>query len=796
MSSRWKKVWTDFWGNKTRTFLTILTILVGTLGVGFIGNLQRYVLESMDGDYLSAHPSEAKISAYPMDDDNVRIAREIPGVNAVDGFFVSTGQLIQPNGETFLIQFTSNRNLSGLTVNTLQPARGEPGIPSLGFKEVLIDSGVAPLGYRPGDSITVELSDGGQRELQLAGYVHAAAGFPFGYTKLVEAFVTPKTMEWLGGSTSYNMLAVSVAENPTNEEHVSQVAQAVKERLERGGLTGVTISIYEPGHHFAYPFSRAIFLVMGILGWLTVLLSSFLIINTITALMSQQTRQIGIMKATGAYTLQILGMYIVLILSFGLIALSMAVPLANRAAEIVGTGMADYLGFYTVPYRGYTTTLIQQIMVALVFPFLAALWPIYSSARLTVRETLTDYGIGGSEKPRKTAVSRGNLLLPRPIRLSLRNAFRRKARLSLTLFTLVLGGAIFISVMNLWGSFYKLIDELKGYYLTDITLNFTRPYRLEKVASMAERVAGVKGVEGWLEYTGMLVNDKDETETQVRFAAPPSTSTLLAPILISGRWLKAGDENALVATNYLIDKFPGSRVGDWLTIKIDGQETKWQIVGFVSVTASGGSLGLYANYEYLSRLINQPGEVYSLRVITDNHDVATERRVRDQLQTIFTENGIRVGSTMLGAEEIQRITSTFDIFIYFFMVMAIMVAVIGAMGLTSTMSINVLERTREIGVMRAIGASSWNIQSIVIVEGLVIGLISWVISILLSIPITGVMAVGVGQQLFSKPLTIVYGSNGIVGWLIGILVIGTLSSGMPARHASRLTIKDILAYEG
>src|SRR5574342_1425352 len=101
MSSRWKKVWADFWGNKARTFLTILTILVGTLGVGFIGNLQLYVLESMDGDYLSARPSEAKINAYPMDDDNVRIAREIPGVNAVDGFFVSTGQLIQPNGETF-----------------------------------------------------------------------------------------------------------------------------------------------------------------------------------------------------------------------------------------------------------------------------------------------------------------------------------------------------------------------------------------------------------------------------------------------------------------------------------------------------------------------------------------------------------------------------------------------------------------------------------------------------------------------------------------------------------------------
>jgi putative ABC transport system permease protein len=98
--------------------------------------------------------------------------------------------------------------------------------------------------------------------------------------------------------------------------------------------------------------------------------------------------------------------------------------------------------------------------------------------------------------------------------------------------------------------------------------------------------------------------------------------------------------------------------------------------------------------------------------------------------------------------------------------------------------------------MRAIGASSWDIQSIVIVEGVVIGLISWIISILLSIPITGVLTAGVGIQFFQSPMPFVYNLNGIFSWLIGILVIGTISSALPARNASRLTIKDTLAYEG
>jgi putative ABC transport system permease protein len=166
------------------------------------------------------------------------------------------------------------------------------------------------------------------------------------------------------------------------------------------------------------------------------------------------------------------------------------------------------------------------------------------------------------------------------------------------------------------------------------------------------------------------------------------------------------------------------------------------------------------------------------------------------LEEVFTARGIDISYISLGAEEVQRIASLFDIFIYFFLAMAALIAVIGGMGLTSTMSINVLERTREIGVMRAIGASNWNIQSIVIVEGMVIGWTSWVLSVLLSIPFTGVMAAGVGQLLFRKPMTVVYGLDGILAWLIGILVIGTIASAIPARNASHLTVKDTLAYEG
>jgi putative ABC transport system permease protein len=97
--------------------------------------------------------------------------------------------------------------------------------------------------------------------------------------------------------------------------------------------------------------------------------------------------------------------------------------------------------------------------------------------------------------------------------------------------------------------------------------------------------------------------------------------------------------------------------------------------------------------------------------------------------------------------------------------------------------------------MRAIGASNWDIQTIVIAEGAAIGLISWFFSLLLAIPLTSVLVVGVGKAVLQAPIPYVYGLTGALSWLIGILVIAGIASAVPARQASKLTVKDTLAYE-
>ena len=796
MSSRWKKILADFWGNKSRTVLTIITIAVGVLAVGFNTNLGLYMAESMDSDYLSASPSEATVYAGPLDDDMVKIAREVPGVDAVEGRRSVSAKVVRTDEKQISIQFTAVEDPAHTTLNQLKPALGETSLPPLGEKQIIVDASAQSLGYKLGDKIVVELGNGKHRELTFAGYMHDVTGFPFGFTQTIDAFVTPKTLDWLGGSPNYDSLAISVAEKQTDQEHVTKIAQAVADRVERAGATIFFVSVYQPGHHFAYSISNGVFFILTVLGYMTVFLSGFLIVNTITALMAQQTRQIGIMKAVGGGNSQVFVMYVVLILSFGLVALAIAVPLANSLAKTFGAGMAQYLNFHPAPYVGYRSSYIQQIIVAVVVPLLAAALPIYNSVRVTVREAISDYGIGGNARTKDKSVSRGALFLTRPMRLSLRNAYRKKARLILTLITLVLGGAIFIGVYNLWASFDKTIKDIQGYFLADINIPFGRYYRFSEVAAIAEKVPGVSSVEGWTQYPGTLVSENKEVAgTQILFVAPPSTSTLIDPIITAGRWLTTGDENAIVIGNHLLNIFPDLKVGDWLTIKIDEKETKWHIVGVYSITGNISPPLLYVNYEYLSQLVGAPGQVYSLRVLTDQHDAISQRRISDQLQALYESHGIGIGTIQLGADFIRDQKAQTDVLVYFMLGMAVMIAIVGGLGLMGTMSINVLERTREIGVMRAIGASNGDIQGIVIVEGLVIGLISWAISILFAIPITAVLCFGVGMAILTAPMPTVYGVTGIIAWLIFTLFLATIASSLPARRASRLTVRDTLAYE-
>jgi putative ABC transport system permease protein len=111
------------------------------------------------------------------------------------------------------------------------------------------------------------------------------------------------------------------------------------------------------------------------------------------------------------------------------------------------------------------------------------------------------------------------------------------------------------------------------------------------------------------------------------------------------------------------------------------------------------------------------------------------------------------------------------------------------------MGMNVLERTREIGVMRAIGAVDLEIMKSVVIEGLIIGLITWILAIGLSFPISALLLRIISEAMMGSSMDLTFTSQGVFIWLAVVIVLSFTASILPARNAARLTIQEVLAYE-
>ena len=146
-------------------------------------------------------------------------------------------------------------------------------------------------------------------------------------------YVTLDTMEWLGFPRSYNQLLLRVTGDRTDVKHIEEVAAAVENRLEAGGLEVARVEVPPPGKLPQDGVYQGLVVLLTALGVCSLLLSVFLLINTVSALLAQQVRQIGVMKAIGARTRQITRLYLGMVIVFGLAALIIAAPLSAYAGR-------------------------------------------------------------------------------------------------------------------------------------------------------------------------------------------------------------------------------------------------------------------------------------------------------------------------------------------------------------------------------------------------------------------------------------------------------------------------------
>jgi putative ABC transport system permease protein len=203
----------------------------------------------------------------------------------------------------------------------------------------------------------------------------------------------------------------------------------------------------------------------------------------------------------------------------------------------------------------------------------------------------------------------------------------------------------------------------------------------------------------------------------------------------------------------------------------------------------------YTSYDYTARVTNDVGKSSFVTVVTAQHDAAFQAEVAKAVREQLKRAGFKVSGTQTIGEIRASVQFQFSIVVIMLLVMAVLLAVVGGLGLMGTMSINVLERTREIGVMRAIGASTGAILGIVMVEGIIIGTVSWALGALIALPLSRLLAEAVGQVFLKSSPSYVFSITGALLWLGTVIVLAAVSSMLPAWNASRVTVRDVLAYE-
>ena len=809
MKPRWRKVFHDLIDNWGRTLLVVFSIAVGVFSIGVIAGAYQIISNDMSASYAANRPANIEMRMTNFDDDVLASIHNERYVEAAEARRVFNIRVRVPGTQKWTtLDMIAFEDFEQNAINLLTPVAGDP-LPNK--REVLLEQdALQDLDVSVNGLLEFQLPDGSTRTLPVTGIVQDTAAGAGDFLASPYAYITMDTLQYLGEPPLYNRALVIVSQGSDDIFYIREVGAQLKDKLENDGHVVIRSRFSETHKH---PLGDTINAVLGILmalGILIVFLSSSLIANTLNALLNQHLRHIGVIKLVGGQRGQVFRMYLALIMVFGILALLIAVPLGGQGAYGLALYIAQELNFNLLGYRIVPAALLIQVLVGLLIPLVAGLAPVIKGSKITVLQALSG-GLAEEEKKARADQARVSwfdwmqvkitrilaargIHIPRPFVISLRNTFRRKSRLALTLFTLTMGGAIFIGVFNVRVSLHEYIGRIGNYFVADVSVDFDQPYRLKEIEQRVMKLDGFQHVEGWQFVSGDVLDADRNVLENINIFGPPAESELIEPLLVSGRWIRPGDVRKLAVSEGARKYYPDLEPGDMLNLRIDGKDEAWEVVGIFKFVDREGVLA-YAPYEYVSRMNDLANRSYSFRVVTDRHERPYQDAKAEELDKYFRELGYKVRVAEAGRASLDSAVESLDVLVVFLLIMAILTAIVGSMGLTGTMGMNVLERTREIGVMRAIGADDRAVMRTVIAEGVFIGLISFALAVILSVPVTYLLSTIVSLAIFQTPIDIVFTYTGYAIWLGLVLALSALGSILPARNAARLTIREVLAYE-
>jgi putative ABC transport system permease protein len=780
MSPLVKKAIRDVTRRRLRTALTVIGIAIGVTGLTAISMASGQFTTGLDRLNDTTGQPDVQFLTAPTTAPVADVLSRQPNVqSAAAETYASTRWAIPPGHEPLAIT-----GLSGFDALPFQrftiTAGTQPGPGQILMESS--DTTVTP--FRVGDTITLQVGTG-TRQLVVSGLARTPGVASPMFDRRASGYMQESDLQSMLHVDGSNLVLVRLHDYSQRATTATQLGQVLQDQ-------GVVVLQSAVGRDVSGGSSSTvtgIFTIMQALSVLALLLSVFLLLSTVSTLIAEQVPVMGTMKAIGASRGQVLRSYLAGVALYGVAGTAVGLTLGLVIGDLLYRFFAVNLGMDPSTIQVGPSLVIVAIVVGIGIPLAAAAVPVALGTRVTVKQALSGYGLvsGVRTHGRAWSAAVGAVLgfLPQTVQVGLRGLFRRRTRALLTVSALALTGAAFLAVQTTTTSWNAALgDVFTGY---DVYANLDNPQPYSTVQPELAAVPGVARME-----------PISETAVRTQWGRALLSGVSADPVLyqrhvVAGRWITEADQNAALISQDAAQK-SGLKVGDTIDFHTDLNSARWRIVGIArdldNPTGAGVIITTRAQANAFDRL---PADYFQALLVrsTSGRQADIDALARRLDETL---GGTPAQATVMTTNQlIQGNQSTFLILDVLFYCVVGIVALVGGIGLFNALAMGVLERRREIGILRSMGATGRRVAQVFWTEGVGLGLVAWLVAVAIGIPAAYGFLQFVGAVLLAVPF--VFSPASILAMLVFIVAVASVATVGPVWSASRMRIAETLRYE-
>ena len=779
----------DLSSNPKRTLLVVFAMILGIWGVGTVEVSYVILMNDLNANYQSTSPQQLVFTSNNFEKLNLTEFVAKPGIEAAEFRDFSLHRIeVRPDVWIPLWLF-GVENFDDFKLAQVFQEQGNK-VPQKGTMLMERD-GKKVSDIKLGSNPRVRVA-GKNLRIPVSGICFDPAQAPATQDAFIYAYTDKQTYSQITGLPSNHRLIVRL-KNVQSGQEVTNRSKVMVNEFQRMGIEISSVEIPKFNEHpHQWQLNTLLFLI-GAIGFLAFIMGAVLVSQLVKSIMANQIRQIGILKSIGASRFQLFKIYIFMLLIVGALSGIFAIPLAIRSGMAFAYFVAGKLNFNilttTVPLQVY----ILLMLASLLLPALLSISTLLKGTRISVKAALSDYGIsqqaGGREYPWLK-----KLHLPDPMILAIRNAQRNINRLMVTIFAMAFGVAIFSTGFNVRQSLWELLSGYKDEMRYDVQVVLNNPISKEEALRSFKSLDNVTSVETWLGGRGEIQSKVISTDKGAGIVALPRNSEFLKLKIRDGRWLKVSSDIEIVLNQQALSLYKNPEVGSTMNFTVGNKSIKAKLVG---VTQQFERPKIYIDIQQYDSMLNPNHYVNTISFIAKNNSFKEVVALKKNIEKAISPSTLDVAYVMSQAERVKIIYDHLDIILSTIILLSFLVLVVSAVGMASATGINIWERTREIGVMRAIGATPKKIYSMFLNEGMITSVISILTGLLLSYPLSQVAAVFFGKLMLGNDAKLEYAfsPSGFVITIAVTLLFGWLASRIPANSAIKVSTHQALSYE-